>query len=126
MRSCMRPRHARAGCAVMQVVVALGVAGCGDSAGLPLSAGFGPTPTLPEPNPTLIPTIDIAPAIGWPPGVTPMAAEGTRVAAFASGLNHPRWLYVLPNGDILVAETGGPERPASDAGLRGYLTGFVM
>jgi glucose/arabinose dehydrogenase len=110
----------------MPVVVALCAAGCGDSARLPLLAGIGATPTLPAPNPTLIPTIDIAPAIGWPAGVTPVAAEGMRVAAFVSGLDHPRWLYVLPNGDVLVAETGGPERPANDAGLRGFVTGAVM
>jgi len=65
---------------------------------------------LPPPHPTLIPTVNIAPAKGWPAGATPVAADGLKVAAFASGLDHPRWLYVLPNGDVPPppdAETGG-------------------
>jgi glucose/arabinose dehydrogenase len=121
----MCSRHLLAGRALAAIALAL-LAGCGDTARLPLSAGVGPAPELPAPNQTLVPTIDIAPAIGWPPGLTPVAAEGTRVAAFATQLDHPRWLYVLPNGDVLVAETGAPERPQNDAGLRGFVTSAVM
>lgn len=81
---------------------------------------------LPAPQHSYIPTVNIAPAIGWPAGTTPHAAAGTRVAAFASGLDHPRWLAVLPNGDVLVAETNAPAKPDDGRGLRGWVMGLVM
>ena len=86
-------------------VLILNLGACGEMATLPEHAGVGPHPTLPSPNPTLLPTVNIAPAKGWPAGETPRAAAGLAVSAFATGLDHPRWLYVLPNGDVLVAET---------------------
>jgi glucose/arabinose dehydrogenase len=94
--------------------------GCGETAKLPVEAVMGPNPTLVEPKPQLIPTFQIAPAKGWPPGTTPIAAPGFTVNALATGLDHPRWLYVLPNGDVLVAETNGPERPDNDKGIKGW------
>jgi glucose/arabinose dehydrogenase len=106
----------------MAAVVA---AGC-ESATVPLSAGVGPNPVLPPPNPTPVPTVHFAPAKGWPPGVTPIAARGASVAAFAEGLEHPRWLYVLPNGDVLVAETAAPPQPEEFKGLKGLITKVVM
>jgi glucose/arabinose dehydrogenase len=104
----------------------LALAACGEVATLPISAGTGPQPTLPAPQKSLIPTVNIAPAKGWPAGATPQAAPGTRVAAFASGLDHPRWLYVLPNGDVLVAETNAPAKPDDAKGIKGWLMGLVM
>ncbi len=104
----------------------LALAACGAVSLLPDSAGMGPRPTLPEPQASLIPTVNIAPAIGWPSGATPLAAAGTRVAAFAHGLDHPRWLYVLPNGDVLAAETNAPPKPADGLGLKGWIMGLVM
>lgn len=68
----------------------LSLIGCGDKATLPIDSGFGPRPTLPAPNPTLIPTIDIAPAKGWPAGAMPTAAAGFSVSAYATGLAHPQ------------------------------------
>src|SRR5688500_2865986 len=91
--------------ALSSAIVMLGLAACGESATLPVAAGVGPAPELPPPEETLIPTVNIAPATGWPEGVMPSAAPGLRVVSFASRLDHPRWLYVLPNGDVLVAET---------------------
>ena len=85
------------------IAVAGGLAACGETSSLQVSDGTGPSPKLPEPNKTLIPTVNIAPAVGWPEGAKPTAAAGTQVAAFGEGLDHPRWLYVLPNGDVLVA-----------------------
>ena len=99
---------------------------CGEIASLPVSAGFGSNPTLPAPNKTIIPTVNIAPAIGWPSVAMPKAAVGTKVAAFARGLNHPRWLYVLPNGDVLVAETNAPPKPEDGKGIKGWIMGLVM
>jgi glucose/arabinose dehydrogenase len=99
---------------------------CGETARLTVAEGTGPQPQWVSPNPTLIPTVNIAPARGWPAGVTPQAANGTRVVAFAAGLDHPRWLMVLPNGDVLVAETNAPARPDDSSGLRGFVMGLVM
>ncbi|MGU9855099.1 PQQ-dependent sugar dehydrogenase [Pseudomonas sp. LF245] len=99
---------------------------CGESSTLQVSDGTGPSPKLPEPNKTLIPTVNIAPAIGWPEGAKPTAAAGTQVAAFAEGLDHPRWLYVLPNGDVLVAETNAPPKPDDSSGIRGWVMEKVM
>lgn len=84
--------------------------------------GIGPNPTLPPPENKLIPTMQIAEAIGWPSGKKPTAAPTVAVNAFASGLAHPRWLYTLPNGDVLVAETNGPPRPENNKGIKGYIT----
>src|SRR5438270_8652447 len=94
--------------------------GCGETAKLPVSAVTGPNPTLVEPKPQLIPTFQIAPAKGWAPGVTPIVASGFSVNALATGLDHPRWIYVLPNGDVLVAETNGPKRPDDRKGIKGW------
>ncbi len=93
---------------------------------MPLSAGTGPDPVLPPPRTSAIPTIHIAPAKGWPAGGKPTAAAGRRVNAFATGLEHPRWLYVLPNGDVLVAETNAPPRPEEGKGIRGRAMAAVM
>jgi glucose/arabinose dehydrogenase len=97
------------------------LAGCGQMATLPESAGIGPQPALPPPNQSLIPTVHIAPAKGWPAGTTPVAAAGLAVNAYAAGLDHPRWLYVLPNGDVLVAESNGPPRPDDLGGIKGWV-----
>ena len=105
---------------------ALLLAACGEMATLPTAAGFGPQPTLPAPAHSLIPTVNIAPAKGWPAGATPVAAPGTKVAAFARDLDHPRWLYVLPNGDVLVAETNAPPKPRDGQGITGWVMGWVM
>lgn len=105
---------------------ALALAACGDTALLTVADGTGPHPRWVAPNASLIPTVNIAPARGWPAGATPQAAAGTRVHAFASGLDHPRWLMVLPNGDVLVAETNAPARPENSQGLKGFVMGLVM
>ena len=86
----------------------------------------GPTPLLVQPEPSLIPTVDIAPAVGWPAQGKPAAAAGFAVNAFASGLDHPRTVYVLPNGDVLVAETNGPPRPDDAKGIKGAVMKSVM
>ncbi|MEP7383060.1 MAG: sorbosone dehydrogenase family protein [Gemmatimonadota bacterium] len=94
--------------------------GCGRAAQLTISEGTGPTPTIPVPQTSLIPTIHVVKARGWRAGETPVAAQGLAVHPFAQGLVHPRWLYVLPNGDVLVAETNAPVRPDDATGIRGW------
>ena len=93
---------------------------------LPDTAGTGPNPTLPPPNPTLIPTVKIAPAVGWQDGAKPEPPSGLAVNAFATGLDHPRWLYVLPNGDVLVAESNAPARPEDGKGIRAWFMKQAM
>lgn len=97
-----------------------------EQATLQISQGIGPTPSLPSPNPTTIPTVNIAPAIGWPNGAGPVAAKGLAVKAFARGLDHPRWLYILPNGDVLVAESNAPARKNASPSLKSWIAGLVM
>ncbi len=93
---------------------------CGATSRAPIVAGFGPTPDLPRPDTSLIPVVNVVDAKGWASGQTPVAARGATVNAFATGLDHPRWLYVLPNGDVLVAETNAPPRPDDGKGLKGW------
>ena len=103
------------------------LAACGETARLSVRDGMGPDPQLPAPVQGLVPTVNVAEASGWPPGTTPVAAPGFAVGAFATGLQHPRWLYRLPNGDVLVAETDAPPRPAeSSNGLRGFFMKLFM
>lgn len=107
--------------------VALTLAACGGPAALPPESGFGPNPTLPAPSRSLIPQVKVADAVGWTEGQTPVAAAGLRVQAFAGGLDHPRWLYRLPNGDILVAESNAPPKPeGKEGGIRGWVQGLFM
>ena len=111
---------------VLVIALTGGLAACSETSTLQVSDGTGPSPRLPEPNKTLIPTVNIAPAIGWPDGAKPTAAAGTQVAAFAENLDHPRWLYVLPNGDVLVAETNAPPKPDDGKGVRGWVMKKAM
>jgi glucose/arabinose dehydrogenase len=93
------------------------VAGCSASP-KPVTAGMGARPELPAPKKSLIPTINVVTAKGWPQGAKPVAASGMAVTAFAGALDHPRWVYVLPNGDVLVAETNAPPRPEDAKGIK--------
>jgi glucose/arabinose dehydrogenase len=103
----------------------LSLTSCAEHARLPDSQVVGPDPVLPMPTHSLLPTVDIAPAKGWPEGITPTPAPSLAVNAFATGLDHPRWLHVLPNGDVLVAETNAPPREG-DGGLRAWVMKLVM
>ncbi|RVB79121.1 sorbosone dehydrogenase family protein [Mesorhizobium sp. M6A.T.Cr.TU.014.01.1.1] len=95
-----------------------------EEATVPIAEGYGPNPTLPEPNLTWLPTVHVAKAAPWPKGTKPTAAQGFAVNEFAGGLDHPRWLHVLPNGDVLVAESNAPPRPDegfNTRSIRGFL-----
>jgi glucose/arabinose dehydrogenase len=111
--------------ALIAAAVILGA--CGETAKLDVAEGTGPNPKLPLPVKTLIPTVNIAEATGWPAGAMPTPAEGLSVNAFAGGLDHPRWMLVLPNGDVLVAESNKPPKPEKkQGGLKSWITKRVM
>ena len=113
-------------CAVLALLMASMVGACGSAPLLPDAAGTGSDPTLPAPTSQLIPTVNIAPAKGWPTDGKPIVAAGLAVNAFFRELDHPRWLYVLPNGDVLVAETNAPIRPNDGKGIKGFVMKKVM
>ena len=91
-----------------------------------VSQEYGPAPALPKPDKALVPTLHIAKAQPWAADAAPQAAPGTEVSAVARGLKHPRWLYVLPNGDILVAESDAPPKPEDAKGISGEVHKLVM
>jgi glucose/arabinose dehydrogenase len=112
---------------ILPISLAIGLAGAALGAhGQAMPPGFGPNPALPAPSRTMLPTMNIAPADPWPKGARPAVAQGLAVAAYASGLDHPRWLYVLPNGDVLVAETNKPPKPDEGFSLRGMVMKHEM
>jgi glucose/arabinose dehydrogenase len=119
----MRNKLLLSGCLV---ALALPLAACNEQATHVSGEDFGATPKLVEPVNTLIPTVNIATAIGWPQGGKPTAASGMAVNAFATGLDHPRTLYTLPNGDVLVAETNAPPKPDDSKGVKGWIMNMVM
>jgi glucose/arabinose dehydrogenase len=89
---------------------ALFLGGCNDGSGDP-NAQIGANPTLPDIKQFLFPPVHIARVTGWKQGETPTVAQGLQIKALATGLQHPRNLYVLPNGDILVIESKAPQAP---------------
>jgi glucose/arabinose dehydrogenase len=95
--------------------------GCSAQPALSSEAGYGPNPILPPPDISLVPSISIPPARGWPAGLAPQPAAGFAVQAFATQLDHPRWLYVLPDGGVLVAETNSPPRESPYNFLKTWL-----
>ena len=90
--------------------IATAIAACATPARLPVTSGTGAAPVLPAAQESALPLINVVKRKGWTTGRTPAAARGTSVSAFATDLDHPRWIYVLPNGDVLVAETNAPDR----------------
>jgi glucose/arabinose dehydrogenase len=113
---------------LLSLLLAAALAGCSETARLPEAATVGPQPQLPPPARALLPTVHIAPAQGWPAEGKPQALPGYTVTALERGLQHPRWLYVLPNGDVLVAESNKPAPPPGqeDKGIRAFVMKQVM
>jgi glucose/arabinose dehydrogenase len=102
--------------------LALPLAACNDPTDTATVAqSYGPSPTLPQPEHSWIPTVDIASVSRWPEGAKPTAANGMTVNAFATGLEHPRTVYVLPSGDVLVAESNAPPKPDDGKGIKGFI-----
>ena len=108
------------------IVLCLLLSACADRAKLNKNEDTGTNPVLPDPPGNLIPTVNVAKAVGWPSGTQPEPANGLAVNAFATSLDHPRWLYVLPNGDVLVAETNAPAKPDDGGGITAWVTRRMM
>lgn len=117
---------ARAGRLMQSALLAAAAAACTGPATDPVSVAYGPAPPAVEPQSSLIPTVNIAEVDRWEAGEAPTAAQGLTARAFATGLDHPRWLHVLPNGDVLVAESNAPERPEEFKGVQGQIMKSVM
>jgi len=114
----MTPRHGL-------VTIAL-LAGCSGVANLPVERGMGADPVLPAPDRSLLPVVEVATATGWPQGRSPQPAAGLALTRFAGDLDHPRWLHVLPNGDVLVAESAAPPRPDEGKGIKAWFMQLFM
>src|SRR4051812_44383739 len=106
--------------------MALTLSACGAGPALPPEQGYGPNPTLPAAKKQALPVMKIAPAVRWADGQTPDAAPGFVATALVRGLDHPRWLYVLPNGDVLIAETNAPPKPEDGKGIKGVFEKIIM
>ncbi len=113
----LRTRDFLTVCALSSTVV---LGACSNASTFSEVNGFGPNPQLPEPDTSLIPTVNVVEAVGWSDSGQPVPTAGTTVTAFARDLDHPRWLHVLPNGDVLVAETNAPPRPDDAKGIKGW------
>jgi glucose/arabinose dehydrogenase len=87
---------------------ALSVASCSDDSSFDPDSQVGPNPVLPEPHQYLFPPMHLSSVVGWKEGEKPTVAPGLKIEALATGLQHPRSLYVLPNGDVLVVESKSP------------------
>lgn len=111
----MKPVARRLAFVLMLVaVVGLSLAGVAfyaathGEARLSVAQGMGRNPSLPAPDTSLLPVINVVTAKGWGAHERPTSGDGMQVELFASNLDHPRWIHVLPNGDVLVAETNAP------------------
>ncbi len=114
---------------VLGLIVLVGIAGFAylawpDTAKLDVNQVAGKTPDITAPRIQMLPTIGVAKAVGWPKGAMPTPAAGLGVKPFATGLDHPRWMYRLPNGDVLVAETNSP--PREGPGIVTRVMNFLM
>ena len=117
---------ARAAWAATGTAALLALGGCAEPARFTVAEGSGNNPALPSPSRALLPTVNIAPARGWPDGAMPTPAPGLQVQAFARDLDHPRWLLVLPNGDVLVAESNAPPKAEAPKDITAWIKGLVM
>ena len=119
--------HSHLGLAICLGALALPLAACNEQApSASAEQSYGPSPQLPSPQTSWIPTVNIATAKGWPEGGKHTAANGMAVNAFATGLEHPRTVYVLPNADVLVAESNAPPKPDDGKGIKGYFYRWAL
>ncbi|KSV92832.1 sorbosone dehydrogenase family protein [Sinorhizobium sp. GL28] len=93
---------------------------------VPIEKTYGPDPLLVEPKVELVPSVSVAEATPWPAGMMPSAAPGLAAKEFAGGFDHPRWLHVLPNGDVLVAESNAPPQPDPGFSVRAFAAQLIQ
>ncbi|WNC93351.1 sorbosone dehydrogenase family protein [Paraburkholderia sp. FT54] len=110
----------------LALLMLLPLAACAAGPSSSTDTGFGPSPALPAPESSLITTVNVAPVQPRTTDFRPTAPHGFVVTEFASGLTHPRWLYSLPNGDVLVAESNAPEQHDEGSGVFGWIRRQVM
>lgn len=117
------------GITLLVLLLVLGIAAFvltrGSTAAIPIDEVVGTDPRLAEPDAETVPTVKIAEPVGWAAGQAPKAAQGIAVSRFAEGLDHPRTLYTLPNGDVLVSLTRAPAQKA-EGGIKGWIAGLLM
>lgn len=126
----MTDRLQRAIAILLSTICALGISGCRENENeFDVSSQIGPDPVLPEPTPGLLPDMKVAEVIGWKDGETPAVASGLKITAFAKDLAHPRIVYTLPNGDVLVVQSRGPSGkplPRPKDVIRGWIMSFAQ
>ena len=112
----------------MSALTALCLAACASPGSNDPMVGFGPNPPLPAPRTSLIPGVGVPDVVMWPAGAAPKAPSGFVVTRYGEGLEHPRWLFVLPNGDVLVAESAGPPSVGdrTNTGIRAWFQKMLM
>jgi len=108
---------------LLAAVASVGLAGCDDHAGDPKQQ-IGANPVLPEIQQYLMPPMQVAKVVGWGTDENPKVPQELQVHALATGFEHPRSLYVLPNGDVLVVESNGPKAPVDRP--KDIITGWVQ
>jgi len=111
---------------ILAAALAIALAACGGQAKLREGEDVGANPKIVPPETSMLPVVKVATARGWDGVATPTPATGLNVKAFANGLDHPRWLYVLPNGDVLVAESNAPPGKRGIKGIKGKVMGALM
>src|SRR5882757_641739 len=104
------------------------VAGCGTPGSKDPLVGFGLAPPLPAPQSSLFPQVGVPEVVGWPATAAPKTPPGFTVSRYAEGLEHPRWLLALPNGDVLVAEAAAPPSNGdqTNTGIRAWFQKKLM
>ncbi|HZZ90818.1 MAG TPA: sorbosone dehydrogenase family protein [Caulobacteraceae bacterium] len=109
-------------------LAALCLAACASPGSPDPMVGFGPDPPLPPPQTSLLPGIGVPDVVMWPAGAAPRPPPGFVVTRYGEGLEHPRWLFVLPNGDVLVAESAAPPSVGdkTNPGIRGWFQKMLM
>lgn len=126
----MTDRMQRAIAILLSTICALGISGCRENENeFDVSSQIGPDPVLPEPSPGLLPDMKVAEIVGWKEGETPAVANGLKITAFAKDLAHPRIVYTLPNGDVLVVQSRGPSGkplPRPKDVIRGWIMSFAQ